>query len=206
MTNSDFNTQLEKQQMISNHLQEVSNKLIEETENIFNLNDFYIAGGCIYSLWNNNEPKDYDIFPKTSRAKNAILNYFKKNKRANIITKNAITYGDGKYQFIIKYIGRPEIEVAKFDFKHNMFWFDNTGLHNMVSWDYLDGNKLEFNSIRSRDILNIITRIPKFTNRGMEISQAEILSIIESGTRPTRILKERAYIKSRMKSNRGEGY
>ncbi len=67
----------------------------------------------------------------------------------------------------------------------------------MKGWEYLDDSNLHFNSDRARDILNIITRVPKFVSRGMEISQAEILDILERGTRPSKILGERRSIKKR---------
>ena len=48
-------------------------------KSVFNFNDFYIAGGCIYSIWNNNKPKDYDIFCKNKAALAKIQQYFKEN-------------------------------------------------------------------------------------------------------------------------------
>lgn len=175
---------------------------------IFNVKDWYFAGGCIYSLWNGKEPKDYDIFPKNIEAVKKIRNYFCKleNKnKVNCITKNAITIGN--FQFIIKYIGKPENEVIKFDFKHNMFFYDlEKGLVNLVEWDYINTNDLYFNSERARDILNIMTRIPKFTDRGMKISQNEMLKILEKGTKPSKIFSERKTIKGRIKTGRRSVY
>jgi len=159
-------------------------------------NDFYFAGGCIYSIWNNKEPKDYDIFCKNKKAINKLTKHFKNNKdKADIITSNAITMKE--FQFVIKHIGEPEVEVARFDFKHNCFYYDGTVLGTTTHHDCLDSNKLEFNSKRARDVLNIITRIPKFLERGMEITQSEILNILELGTRPTKIFGERSAIKKR---------
>ena len=78
-----------------------------------------------------------------------------------------------------------------------MFYYDISGLHNLVEWEHLSSNQLKFNSARARDVLNIITRIPKFIDREMEISQKEILDILELGTRPTKIFRERRGIKQR---------
>lgn len=161
---------------------------------IFDFNDFYFAGGCIYSIWHDKEPKDYDIFCKSKKAIEKLKRYFTDNKgKANIVTKNAISMG--KYQFVIKHIGKPDVEVGKFDFKHNMAYYDSGGLVAVSDWNYINDNKLVFNSKRARDVLNIISRIPKFVNRGMEISQSEIFDILEMGTRPTRIFGERASVK-----------
>ena len=162
----------------------------------FNIKDWYFAGGCIYCLWNNRDVKDYDIFCKNTAAIRQLKKWFKANKdKANFISKNAITMG--KYQFIVKHIGDPYVEVGKFDFKHNMFYYDCGSLHNVTDWDHIKSNQLEFNTERARDVLNILTRVPKFVNRGMDISQKEILDIIELGTRPTRIFSERRDIKKR---------
>lgn len=167
---------------------------------VFDFKNFYFAGGCIYSLWNDKEPKDYDIFCTSRSVVNDLLQYFKSNRdKVNMITENAITMG--KYQFVIRHVGNPDVEVLKFDFKHNMFYFSEDGLFAMTDWGYLDSNKLEFNSGRARDILNIIARIPKFVGRGMEISQSEIFDILEKGTRPTKYFAERANVK---KSRRGK--
>ena len=135
-------------------------------DNVFNFDDFYIAGGCIYSIWNNKAPKDYDIFCKSKAALTKIKQYFKNNS-CNFISDNAITYG--KYQFVTKWYGNPIDEVSKFDFKHNMFYYDKNGLHNLVDWDFLNTNKLHFNNLRARDVSSILIRIPKFIARGMEM-------------------------------------
>lgn len=168
----------------------------ELPEDIFNLSDWYLGGGCIYSIWNDKDPKDYDIFCKSKKAANKLKRYFKKNKeQCDVVTSNAVS--KGKWQFVIRNVGEPEVEVNKFDFKHNMNYYDNGRLHTCAGWEYLDSNNLEFNSDRGRDILNIMTRIPKFVERGMEITQMEMLDILEKGTRPTKIFKERKTIKRR---------
>lgn len=160
----------------------------------FNIKDWYFAGGCPYCIWNDKEIKDYDLFCKNVAAIKKLRKWFRQNKdKATFTSKNAISMG--KYQFVIKHVGEPEVEVRKFDFKHNLFYYDGTELHNCIDWCYIESNKLEFNSERARDILNILTRVPKFVNRGMEISQKEILDIIELGTRPTKIFRERRHIK-----------
>lgn len=190
---------------VTNHLNEIINELrIIFTDEYFNIDDFYFAGGCIYSLWNDKEIKDYDIFCKNKKAINKLRKWFRKNKdEADFITKNAISMG--KYQFVLKFIGQPNVEVGKFDFKHNMCYYDNYKLTALSGYEYLESNKLEFNSTRARDVLNIITRIPKFIERGMEISQLEILNILENGTRPTKYFSERSKIKQRQ-SGKKSGY
>ena len=167
-------------------------------KSVFNFKDFYIAGGCIYSIWNGKKPKDYDIFCKNKEALAKVKQYFKENS-CNYTSENAITYG--KYQFVTKWYGDAETEVGKFDFKHNMFYYDSEGLHNLVDWDYLNSNKLVFNKLRARDVASILTRIPKFVARGMEIGLDESAEMLDVITSPKNYVKERISIK-RMKSKR----
>lgn len=120
---------INKKEIISEHL----SKQVTYLENLFgktlfNFKDFYFAGGCIYSIWNGQEPKDYDVFCKSKKAIRKLQKYFKSNPSlANIVTNNAITMG--KFQFITKHIGAPETEISKFDFLHNCYWYDTDGLH-----------------------------------------------------------------------------
>jgi len=192
----------QKKEVVINEL----NKIIEELKTllpieVFNFDDFYIAGGCIYSLYNDKEPKDYDIFCKNKKAVKRLLKYFEDNRdKCNIITGNAISMG--KFQFIIRHVGNPDVQVGRFDFKHNMFYYDGKRLVCLSSWEHIESNKLSFNSKRARDVLNILSRIPKFLDRGMEISQREIYEILEVGTRPTNIFRERASIKKFRSGNR----
>jgi hypothetical protein len=177
-------------------LGEILNDIQQRLGAAFDFNDYYFAGGCCYCLWNDKEIKDYDIFCKSQKAIRKLKSFFKANPQlADNISKNAITMG--KYQFVTKHIGQPEIEVAKFDFKHNLVYFDSTGVHALTSWDDIESNTLLANTDRARDVLNIVTRIPKFVERGMDISQKEIVDILERGTRPTKYFSERRYIKAR---------
>lgn len=171
-------------------------------DNVFDFNDFYIAGGCIYSIWNDKPPKDYDIFCKNKKALAKVKKYFKENS-CNYKSENAITYG--KYQFVTKWYGDAVTEVGKFDFKHNMFYYDSEGLHNLVDWNYLDSNKLVFNNLRARDVASVLTRIPKFIARGMDIDTEEIADALDVVTRPRKYIKERISIK-RIKSKGRSGY
>ena len=184
-----------KYQVISSLKEKVAELQNLLPDDVFNMSDFYFAGGCIYSLWNNVPPKDYDIFCRNKRAIKKIKAYFKRNKdKASSITKNAITFGE--FQFITRHIGEPETVVSEFDFRHNMFYFDGKSLETLSSWRYLDDNKLAFNTERARDILNVVLRTPKFVSRGMEISKKDMAEILEKGTRPRKILKERRGLKN----------
>jgi len=168
----------------------------------FNFDDFYIAGGCIYSLWNDKEPKDYDVFCKNKRAVKFLKKYFAdKPWLCQIVTDNAIT--SGKFQFITRKgcVGNPDTQVGQFDFKHNMFYFNGKEVKCVSGWEFLDSDVLHFNTHRPRDILNTIGRIMKFQDRGMRITQKEVNKILEFATRPSRIIKERRSLKRRIKYN-----
>lgn len=184
---------------LSKVIKDIESKIPKE---VFDFKDFYIAGGCIYSIWNNKLPKDYDIFCKNKKALSKIKRYFEKHI-CNFKSKNAITYG--KYQFITKWCGDADKEVNKFDFKHNMFYYDDDGLHNVAEWDYLDSNSLVFNDLRARDVSSVVTRIPKFVARGMDIDNEQIGEMLDIITSPRNYIKERVSIK-RIKSKGRSGY
>jgi len=158
--------------------------------------NFYIAGGCIYSLYNDKVPNDYDFFViDDSVVKDLIaflVPYITKYRHGSIATgeyngisfmksKYAITIGE-KYQIICKYTGNPLDVIIEFDFKHNMYYYmpsiDYLGHHNKVSTMYLTMNEMYFNNFRCRDLCGVILRIPKFTARGMTISKKEIAKIL----------------------------
>lgn len=145
------------------------------------IDEMYFAGGCIYSLANGKEPKDYDIFLKSNKL-------IPKLKELDIWvckTDNALSYG--KFQVVIKFYGEPEEVVSQFDFKHNMHWFDiadekvciRCGYEDELEdteepiedWNYLCTNELVFNEKRARDCDNVWLRIDKFVKRGMKISK-----------------------------------
>lgn len=199
---------------VAQSLQAVVQTLAKELPStVFNTKDFYFAGGCIYSIWNDRVPKDYDLFCVSRYRVRKLKEYFKKYKPWCFTTNNAITFkcilnNDPDniitVQFITQYIGPAVQEVLKFDFKHNIFyWNTHDGLVNCTDWDELNSTQLHFNTERARDVLNILTRVPKFVDRGMSITQNEIINILEIGTRPTKIFRERSYIKKRKK---GKGY
>ena len=140
----------------------------------------YFGGGCIYSIYNNLEPKDYDIFCEDMDVLLALKGYLKKTKQAEMITENAFSFGEnGKYQLVTKFYGEPLETIGQFDFKHNMFGFYHYELINAISWDWLDTKFLRFNFDRARDIASSITRVPKFVERGMICTRKEMSKMIE---------------------------
>lgn len=160
--------------------------------------EMYLAGGCIYSLANDKQPKDYDIFLKSDK----LIDKLKELDLWVCKTDNALSYG--KFQVIIKFYGKPEEVVGQFDFKHNMHYYepysyeikcayeeelgDNTsGLDDYI---YIHTNELIFNEKRARDCENVWLRIDKFTKRGMKISK-ETKKKILSKTNKKEIKKAR---------------
>lgn len=143
------------------------------------LEEIYFAGGCIYSLSNGKEPKDYDIFLKSDK----FIDKLKDLDFWVCKTDNALSYG--KFQVIIKFYGEPEEVVGQFDFKHNMHWYEPFTYHiecgykeelnkhdcDFEDYRYIHTNELIFNENRARDCENVWLRIDKFLKRGMKISK-----------------------------------
>ena len=153
----------------------------------------FIAGGCIYSLYNNKPVNDYDFFLKDERLAFKIINYFKPYVKIETddfssgeyeghsfrITKNAISF-DNTYQIVSKFIGEPWEVVNQFDFKHNMFAYRYKGNVECFSeWEFLTDNTLHFNEERARDLCGVILRLPKFINKGFNISKSETAKILK---------------------------
>ena len=177
---------------------EVKNFFPEDLQEEFE-REAYIAGGCIYSIYNEQEPKDYDFFLRSSEFANRLKDYFLSlyphpthNLRAEIdegklktfyhkgfrivVTRNAISIG--KYQIITRFTGQSEDVVREFDFKHNMFWFEKGEIKTLSKWDYLNTNQLYFNDGRPRDISGTLIRVHKFVERGMKITNTEMAKIL----------------------------
>lgn len=187
---------------IEQRLGEVFNDFIEfyipiKYQKQFRENAF-IAGGCIYDLANDREPKDYDFFVSNRKLVNKLANAFRNGTAIRAYSNNAITFGDGEYQIVTKYIGSPEDVVGQFDFKHNMFYFYHGKVVGLVEQSYLKSKRLVFNAERARDIAGILLRIPKFISRGMTITNSELASIIlklcnNFDSNELRILDEKAH-------------
>ena len=139
----------------------------------------FIAGGSLYDLANGREPKDFDFFISDKRLVSDLINDLKSQTAICSFTNNALSFDDGKYQIIVRYVGTPEEVVSQFDFKHNMFYFYRGRVAGLVEWSYLKTKRLVFNAERARDLSGILLRIPKFVQRGMSITAAEHAKIIE---------------------------
>lgn len=190
---------LEKE--ICNHLDEIAKDIISKIP-VEIKDKIYFAGGCIYSLANDRQPKDYDLF----MIDNSLVKKLKQLNIWNYISEYALTLG--KYQIVTKYYGEPYDCVGQFDFKHNMYYYKPFSGH-IVSvneeeeemefdcYDFLNTNELFFNEKRARDIEGVFLRIEKFVKRGMKISKQTKKTIKKRTTKKS----VREYNKSR-KSNR----
>lgn len=141
----------------------------------------FFAGGCIYSLYNGQQPNDYDIFCDSPEAVEQIKNYLYSTGRYDIITKNAVSF-DGEHQLVIKFIGSVHDTVDQFDFKHNMFAFKDGDIYAGVDMGYLTIKVLIFNEGRARDFASCITRVPKFVKRGFICTRKEMAKMLKALT------------------------
>ncbi|WP_240503997.1 hypothetical protein [Bacillus licheniformis] len=153
-------------------------------------NKSYLAGGAIYSLYNNQIPKDYDFFLTDESLVKELRRFFdngtlkykngvkigKYKDETLVYTDNAISIG--MYQIITKWVGTPEDVIGEFDFKHNMYYYINGEIETLVGWEYLNDNKLKYNEKRARDICGTIIRIKKFVERGFTITNHEVAKML----------------------------
>lgn len=170
------------------------NSLPEELREEFEEKSF-IAGGAVYSLFNDQKPMDYDFFLTDMEIVKKVREHFSKELDCNedigfilgkiednqiVITKNAITVKDRTttYQIITRWVGHPEQVVLEFDFLHNMFYYYQDEISTLSKWKYLDDNMLRFNTYRVRDVANCLIRVNKFSKRGFDIENSEIAKIL----------------------------
>lgn len=153
--------------------------------------EMYFAGGCIYSLRNNLEPKDYDIFLKNT----SIIEVLKSLDIWPYTSEYALSFG--KYQVVTKYFGDPQKCVGEFDFAHNMYyyipligdtihhvkWLTEEIVADVQDYSCLDTKELIFNEYRSRDVEGVYLRINKFLDRGMTIDKKTKKAIKKKTTR-----------------------
>lgn len=162
----------------------------------------YFAGGCIYSLYHDKEPKDFDLFCGDIETAKVIKEYCERKKKYTIITENAITLNE--FQIVTKWVGKPEEVVTEFDFCHNMSYCQQ-GQVEVYCKDYFEGDILHFNFERGRDIASTITRVPKFISRGMKITRTEMAKILEKLCSDGIIEDEKVAI-SKLCNNNYDGY
>lgn len=151
----------------------------------------YIGGGAIYSIFNGEEPKDYDFFVIDEEFAKRLHEIFSLNPTLKykggikigtyngkrlIVTDNAISIGD--YQIITRWVGSPSHVIGQFDFKHNIFYYQNDKVETLSNWSYLSDNKLVFNDGRVRDICGTIIRTKKFVERGFTITNSEMSKML----------------------------
>ena len=135
--------------------------------------------------------KDYDFFLDNQSVVDELREFFEKDSTLMykgdikigkyqghrlIVTDNAISIGD--YQIITRWVGTPEEVIGDFDFCHNMFYFKDSRIKNLTSWDNLYTRELKFNDERARDIANCIVRMNKFLKRDFTINNREIAKIL----------------------------
>ncbi|MFE4571398.1 hypothetical protein [Paenibacillus chitinolyticus] len=179
----------------------ISNRLIFERQQLIDLlpekfkKQFeqlaYIAGGCIYSLYQSQEPKDYDFFLMDESFVKDLRRHFLEEESGYhgkdisggtyhgyplTITENAISIG--RYQIITRWIGQPEEVVKEFDFKHLQFYCAGNEIETVTQFDFLDSKELKYNEDRARDICGSVFRSNKFVSRGMKISQKEMAKML----------------------------
>jgi hypothetical protein len=150
----------------------------------------FIAGGCIYSLHNNEIPNDYDFFLTDKKYAQVLKDYFGDLELDNIngvkkgiykdlplvVTDNAISVG--KYQVITQWVGSIDEVVSEFDFKHNQFYYHDGEIGTLSNFKYLDDNKLRYNEERARNLVHSFIRTVKFVERGFTISHREMAKMI----------------------------
>lgn len=145
------------------------------------LNNAFIAGGCITSMLQNEEPKDYDFFfeNKADFAETILsLKEFKlEHETYNTKAAHTLKYKGVKFQFISRRYGTPQKTMEEFDFFHTKAWYDiNAHKLHISNFAYECAKKklLIFNNIKDTSL----HRAGAFFRRGykMPMEQYELLT------------------------------
>lgn len=165
----------------------IKNTLISSNDYGFSIKDMFIAGGCIRSILEGEQPKDVDIFFNHNINLDKVRNYFEFwGSLKPFITDNAVTLTiEGmKYQFITTCKGTPLDVVNEFDFTMNMNYFDfeTDQLYIQDKMAIFD-KQLKVN-LNCRNKLGTLSRIAKFVNRGYKIPSQ--MNLLELGVQLTR--------------------
>lgn len=140
--------------------------------------NIFVAGGAIYSLANNKEVHDYDLYIKDKEYLDILCSFFEENSKelGAFITENAITWKD--IQIIKVYYGTPEYVISTFDFMHCKGYYD---IYKGVVYNpwFIYTDELKFNEFCNHPT-SAFFRIPKFLSRGMTIEKPEIRKILQS--------------------------
>lgn len=141
----------------------------------------YIAGGAIWSTFNDEKPNDYDIFCRNAKDRLAVVDGL---GDPDVSTGNADTYDmvfDGKIcpvQFIGVVFGEPDKVIEQFDFEHNMFAFDCFGKFFSKEEDFLINKVLVANPLNKGDLNTVVCRVPKFCARGFAFSDMQMAELL----------------------------
>ena len=95
----------------------------------------YIAGGFYKDLYNNEEPKDIDVFMVNQSNHKLVVAILEKHEETKAV-KSKVAYKVGRFEvvrpltvFKRRLWGKPEVVTASFDMSIAMVYIDKDGLH-----------------------------------------------------------------------------
>ena len=144
-------------------------------------NDFFVCGGCIVSMLNDEPVNDFDVYCKKDNInEDMVANLWANSEDNDVVsnTGNAITL-KSKIQFITKFGGKPREVVENFDFLHTKTFYDFQS-----DELYLPS---EVKEVIKRKILvytgsaypvSSLLRIPKYIKRGWVIGAVDHMKIV----------------------------
>lgn len=148
--------------------------------------EFFVAGGAITSLHTNSPINDYDIYPKSEEAREALIEYFFDYLYlfCSFVSSRAITFSDkegGKYQIMtFDTFETPQKIFDMFDFTISMGAFDFETEKFILHDQFLVHNSqrfLKFNHNTKYPYASA-ARVDKFKKRGYTIGKAEFFKIL----------------------------
>lgn len=137
------------------------------------LTNAYLAGGCIASLVLGELPKDYDVWFENPEDFEAAIsglakNQFEVSDHSSSKYAETFKYAGITVQLVQSRMGKPEVVVPQFDFKHTQSYMKRDGT---LVYDeaFILEKKLVFVPGNFSHPVNTMQRVNKFARRGYDI-------------------------------------
>jgi len=146
---------------------------------------YYLAGGCIRTIWDNTEIKDLDIFLMDLRDKDRVIAHYE-----GLGYEVIFRCPEGKLTTLRKF-GRPKVQIiSEFQYKNPRMLIESFDL--LASRFAYDGEFIYYfissakSALRKETTLGVITypmatfkRLIKYSEKGYKITNDSIESFVE---------------------------
>lgn len=190
-------------------------EILEEKKNLFmemiglnpigivdtiRVENVWISGGCIASLFIEHEPKDYDFYCTDEETLNFCLQKLNENNHIHYRNQDAIILSN-KFELITRRVGLPAVIIDRFDFLHCQGYFVNKQYYNLGIVERCAEGMITM-YVNNETPIRSMHRMIKFASRGWKIPKRSFNSCIND-IRNLDLSTEKAKSLHLVKSNTG---